>query len=135
VAGLDGAEFAWGDEFTPGGKHMASTCQGRHKFKNRPSPYFRHRVRGGMAGCGPIRKHRPPAVESADRGEPDPPRKGSARRTYLLTTLAMNPCEPFWLRYEQHGPVAASECSGVQEPAQRPVMGLCEREGPPLRPG
>jgi len=22
--GLDGAEFAWGDEFTPGGKHMAT---------------------------------------------------------------------------------------------------------------
>ena len=26
--GLDGAEFAWGDEFTPGGKHMANTWQG-----------------------------------------------------------------------------------------------------------
>jgi formylglycine-generating enzyme len=23
--GLDGAEYAWGDEFTPGGKHMANT--------------------------------------------------------------------------------------------------------------
>ena len=27
--GLDGAEFAWGDEFTPGGRHMANTWQGR----------------------------------------------------------------------------------------------------------
>jgi sulfatase modifying factor 1 len=26
--GLDGAEFAWGDEFTPGGKQMANTWQG-----------------------------------------------------------------------------------------------------------
>src|SRR5215475_2690940 len=26
--GLDGAEFAWGDEFTPGGRHMANTWQG-----------------------------------------------------------------------------------------------------------
>src|SRR5258708_15121488 len=26
--GLDGAEFAWGDEFTPGGAHMATTWQG-----------------------------------------------------------------------------------------------------------
>ena len=26
--GLDGAEFAWGDEFTPGGVHMANTWQG-----------------------------------------------------------------------------------------------------------
>ena len=26
--GLDGAEFAWGEEFTPGGAHMANTWQG-----------------------------------------------------------------------------------------------------------
>ena len=26
--GLDGAEFAWGEEFTPGGKHQANTWQG-----------------------------------------------------------------------------------------------------------
>jgi sulfatase modifying factor 1 len=26
--GLDGAEFAWGDEFRPGGRHMANTWQG-----------------------------------------------------------------------------------------------------------
>jgi formylglycine-generating enzyme required for sulfatase activity len=26
--GLDGAEYAWGDEFTPGGKHQANTWQG-----------------------------------------------------------------------------------------------------------
>jgi formylglycine-generating enzyme required for sulfatase activity len=26
--GLDGAEYAWGDDFTPGGKHMANTWQG-----------------------------------------------------------------------------------------------------------
>ena len=26
--GLDGAEYAWGDEFTPGGQHMANTWQG-----------------------------------------------------------------------------------------------------------
>ena len=26
--GLDGAEFAWGEEFTPGGSQMANTWQG-----------------------------------------------------------------------------------------------------------
>jgi formylglycine-generating enzyme len=26
--GLDGAEYAWGEEFTPGGQHMANTWQG-----------------------------------------------------------------------------------------------------------
>ena len=32
--GLDGAEYAWGDEFTPGGKHMANTWQGQFPNEN-----------------------------------------------------------------------------------------------------
>jgi formylglycine-generating enzyme required for sulfatase activity len=32
--GLDDAEFAWGDEFTPGGKHMANTWQGAFPLEN-----------------------------------------------------------------------------------------------------
>ncbi len=32
---LDGAEYAWGDEFTPGGKHMANTWQGEFPWQNR----------------------------------------------------------------------------------------------------
>jgi formylglycine-generating enzyme required for sulfatase activity len=32
--GLDGAEFAWGDEFTPGGSHMANTWQGDFPLRN-----------------------------------------------------------------------------------------------------
>lgn len=32
--GLDGAEFAWGDEFTPGGRHMANTWQGAFPRQN-----------------------------------------------------------------------------------------------------
>jgi formylglycine-generating enzyme required for sulfatase activity len=32
--GLDGAEFAWGDEFTPGGRHMANTWQGQFPYEN-----------------------------------------------------------------------------------------------------
>jgi formylglycine-generating enzyme len=32
--GLDGAEFAWGDEFTPCGKHMANTWQGNFPHEN-----------------------------------------------------------------------------------------------------
>ena len=32
--GLDGAEYAWGDEFTPGGKHMANTWQGNFPREN-----------------------------------------------------------------------------------------------------
>ncbi|MFO1150703.1 MAG: formylglycine-generating enzyme family protein [Alsobacter sp.] len=32
--GLDDAEFAWGDEFTPGGQHMANTWQGAFPHEN-----------------------------------------------------------------------------------------------------
>jgi formylglycine-generating enzyme len=32
--GLDGAEFAWGDQFTPGGKHRANTWQGNFPHEN-----------------------------------------------------------------------------------------------------
>ena len=32
--GLDGAEFAWGEEFTPGGKHLANTWQGAFPHEN-----------------------------------------------------------------------------------------------------
>jgi formylglycine-generating enzyme required for sulfatase activity len=32
--GLDGAEFAWGDEFTPGGHHRANTWQGEFPHQN-----------------------------------------------------------------------------------------------------
>jgi sulfatase modifying factor 1 len=32
--GLDGADFAWGDEFKPGGKHLANTWQGDFPRQN-----------------------------------------------------------------------------------------------------
>jgi formylglycine-generating enzyme required for sulfatase activity len=32
--GLDGAEFAWGEELTPGGRHMANVWQGRFPWEN-----------------------------------------------------------------------------------------------------
>ena len=32
--GLDGAEFAWGDEFTPGNRPMANTWQGAFPHEN-----------------------------------------------------------------------------------------------------
>jgi sulfatase modifying factor 1 len=38
--GLDGAEFAWGDEFTPGGRHMANTWQGDFPQHNRNDDGF-----------------------------------------------------------------------------------------------
>ena len=38
--GLDGAEYAWGDEFTPGGKQMANTWQGDFPHQNRNEDGF-----------------------------------------------------------------------------------------------
>jgi formylglycine-generating enzyme required for sulfatase activity len=32
--GLDGAEYAWGDEMTPDGRHMANTWQGEFPYRN-----------------------------------------------------------------------------------------------------
>ena len=32
--GLDAAEFVWGDELTPGGKHMANVWQGEFPYRN-----------------------------------------------------------------------------------------------------
>ncbi|RVD61160.1 formylglycine-generating enzyme family protein [Mesorhizobium sp. M2D.F.Ca.ET.185.01.1.1] len=32
--GLDGADFVWGDELTPGGQHMANTYQGEFPYRN-----------------------------------------------------------------------------------------------------
>ena len=32
--GLDSAEYVWGDEFLPGGRHMANTWQGEFPFRN-----------------------------------------------------------------------------------------------------
>jgi formylglycine-generating enzyme required for sulfatase activity len=32
--GLDGAEYVWGDEFTPGGRHLANTWQGEFPHVN-----------------------------------------------------------------------------------------------------
>ena len=33
--GLDGAEYVWGEEFTPAGRHMANTWQGEFPWQNR----------------------------------------------------------------------------------------------------
>lgn len=44
--GLDGAEFAWGDALTPGGRHMANTWQGAFPYENL--------AEDGYAGTSPV---------------------------------------------------------------------------------
>src|SRR4051794_9018563 len=48
--GLDGAEYVWGDEPTPGGKWMANTWQGRFPFDNTGEDGF---VGLAPVGCYP----------------------------------------------------------------------------------
>jgi formylglycine-generating enzyme required for sulfatase activity len=38
--GLDGAEFAWGDELTPGGRHMANTWHGNFPYERLPTDRY-----------------------------------------------------------------------------------------------
>ena len=55
--GLDGAEFAWGDEFTPGGAHMANTWQGEFPLRNLHAGW----LRADLAGNGvSAQRLRPP---------------------------------------------------------------------------
>jgi sulfatase modifying factor 1 len=49
--GLDGAEFCWGDAFTPGGRHMANTWQG-------PFPW-RNSATDGFVGTAPVGSYDP----------------------------------------------------------------------------
>ena len=44
--GLDGAEYAWGDEFTPSGRHMANTWQGAFPHENLPDDGYRPHLAG-----------------------------------------------------------------------------------------
>jgi len=48
--GLDGAEFAWGDELMPGGRHMANTWQGTFPYENLATDGYR---RTSPAGAFP----------------------------------------------------------------------------------
>ena len=39
--GLEGRDFVWGDELTPGGRHMANTWQGEFPYRNRCGDGYR----------------------------------------------------------------------------------------------
>ncbi len=49
--GLDGAEFVWGEELTPEGKHMANTWQGQFPWQNLESD--------GFSGTAPVGSYPP----------------------------------------------------------------------------
>jgi formylglycine-generating enzyme len=49
--GLDGAEYAWGDELAPGGKHLANTWQGEFPWQNLRTD--------GFDGLAPVKSYPP----------------------------------------------------------------------------
>jgi formylglycine-generating enzyme required for sulfatase activity len=49
--GLDGADYAWGNELTPGGKHLANTWQGDFPWQNLRAD--------GFEGSAPVRSYPP----------------------------------------------------------------------------
>jgi formylglycine-generating enzyme len=40
--GIEGADYVWGEELTPGGKHMANTWQGEFPYRNSLDDGFEH---------------------------------------------------------------------------------------------
>ncbi|RVW04292.1 formylglycine-generating enzyme family protein [Rhodococcus xishaensis] len=56
--GLDRKTYAWGDEFTPGGKHQANTWQGQFPWQNL--------AEDGYVGTAPIASFRPNGYGLAD---------------------------------------------------------------------
>ena len=102
--GLDGAEFAWGDELTPGGKHMANTWQGDF-----PVPESRRgRLRAHLAGHGlSAERLRPPRHDRQCLGmdlglvvapstKPMRRRRAASRkiRAAAAKTASYDPCQP-----------------------------------------
>ena len=72
--GLDGAEYAWGDELTQGGRHMANVWQGDFPHENE--------LLDGWAYTAPAKSFllTAGAVRSARAPGPAGPRRGARRR-------------------------------------------------------
>ena len=85
--GLDGAEFVWGDEFVPAGKHMANTWQGEFPWQNLKAD--------GFEGTAPVCSFPP--------------------NGYGLYEMAGNVWEWTTDWYQEHGKVVHS-CCGANNP-------------------
>src|SRR5262245_38991473 len=53
--GLDAAEFAWGEEFTPGGRHVANTWQGEFPRENLRSDGYERTLTGHRVSAQRLR--------------------------------------------------------------------------------
>ena len=53
--GLDGAEYAWGDKLTPGGRQMANTWQGEFPYQNTAARRLRRHLAGRIVPAQRLR--------------------------------------------------------------------------------
>jgi formylglycine-generating enzyme len=104
--GLEGAEYAWGDEFTPRGRHLANTWQGEFPWQNL--------VRDTYAGTSPVGAFPPNGFGLYD----------TIGNAWEWTTD--------W--YQPHGEVVHACCAGAGRPQLNPAGGDRERSIDPRTP-
>lgn len=107
--GLEGAEFVWGDELTPGGRHLANTWQGEFPWSNT--------AEDGFAGAAPVASYPPNGYGLYDM----------AGNVWQWTTDWFAP------RHGAHAASPAKSCCVPDDPRGPPMEGSFDPGQPAIR--